>query len=191
MEDKEKKKSGIHNNEDGYILILSLIILLMLTVIGISSQSTTSIEIQIAGNDRSHKMAFYAADGGTEGGIEVLEQNIDIGGFAATDDLDPVIIDGASLSFYTNTEGTDTENTPSATNWDVQIPNLGEYTAYIKIYGNTQLSTGSALQLAAGYEGKGKGVAGGGGYVAYEVRSFSEGPANTQSRVMHRWRHLL
>jgi len=181
------------DNEDGYVLIMSLVILTMLTVIGISGLTTSTIEIQIAGNDRLHKMAFFAADGGTEGGIELLEQNIEEGGFD-NENLGSVQIfyqdaGNNSLRFYTNTDATNP--TPSSTNYDVSILGVGQNSVYLRIYGNTSLSTGSALQLASGYEGKGKGVAGGGGYVAYDVRGRSEGPSDSSSTVLHRWRHLL
>jgi hypothetical protein len=35
-----------------------------LTLIGISAMSTSDIDIQISGNDKFHKMAFFAADAG-------------------------------------------------------------------------------------------------------------------------------
>jgi hypothetical protein len=42
--------------------VASLLILLLLVVIGTSAVTTSTIEIQIAGNARTHNMAFYAAE---------------------------------------------------------------------------------------------------------------------------------
>jgi hypothetical protein len=57
-----KKRLSILNNEDGSALLISLLILGLLTLLGIFATNTTNIEIQIAGNDKVHKLAFYAAE---------------------------------------------------------------------------------------------------------------------------------
>ncbi len=53
-------------NEKGVALIIALIMLLVLTLIGLSAVSTTTHETKIAGNERVYNNAFYAADGGIE-----------------------------------------------------------------------------------------------------------------------------
>ncbi|OQY21843.1 MAG: hypothetical protein B6I37_08055 [Desulfobacteraceae bacterium 4572_35.2] len=47
------------NNEGGFVLITSLLMLVILTIIGISATNTTTVELQIAGNDRIAKQVFY------------------------------------------------------------------------------------------------------------------------------------
>jgi Tfp pilus assembly protein PilX len=54
----------IRSNEKGSTLLISILILLLLTVIGIAATNTSTIEILISGNDKFAKKAFYAADGG-------------------------------------------------------------------------------------------------------------------------------
>ena len=56
------KEKCLLKNEDGSVLVIALIILSVLTLLGISATTTTEIEIRIAGNERSHKTAFYAAE---------------------------------------------------------------------------------------------------------------------------------
>lgn len=51
-------------NEDGYALIISLIFLVLLTILGMASTSTSIFELQISSNDRSRRGAFYAAEAG-------------------------------------------------------------------------------------------------------------------------------
>jgi Tfp pilus assembly protein PilX len=58
--------------ERGSALIIALLILVLLMIIGISATTTTTTDIQIAGNERSHKITFYAADAGIEVGRAVL-----------------------------------------------------------------------------------------------------------------------
>ena len=50
------------NNEQGFVLIVSLLMLMVLMIIGIAATNTTTIELQISGNDKVSKMAFYAAE---------------------------------------------------------------------------------------------------------------------------------
>jgi hypothetical protein len=51
-------------NEDGVVLGVSLIMLGIFTVLGISSIIFTTTELQIASNEQFHKMAFYGAEAG-------------------------------------------------------------------------------------------------------------------------------
>lgn len=51
-------------NENGFALISTLLILVLLTFIGISGTSTTIFELKIAGNEREANQRFYTADSG-------------------------------------------------------------------------------------------------------------------------------
>jgi len=80
----------------GVSLIIALLILLVLTIIGISAISTTTYETNIAGNERLYNYAFYCADAGidyfygrsgfytstptTQGVIHSNSEGIDLGG---------------------------------------------------------------------------------------------------------------
>lgn len=57
-----QKVKNILKQENGFVLVTALVIMLLLIVIGISSTNTTSIGLQISGNERRHSMAFYAAE---------------------------------------------------------------------------------------------------------------------------------
>ncbi len=51
-------------NEDGFVLVATLVILVLLVVLGISTTTNTNIELKIAGNDKVSKQNFYVAEGG-------------------------------------------------------------------------------------------------------------------------------
>ncbi len=51
--------SNILRNDRGSVLITSVLILTLLVIIGISATNTTTIELQIAGNDRFSRKDFY------------------------------------------------------------------------------------------------------------------------------------
>ncbi len=57
-------------SERGIVLIVALMLLLVLTIIGINSISTTSFESIISGNERLANMAFYSAEAGIQSGPE-------------------------------------------------------------------------------------------------------------------------
>jgi len=60
-----KEKPVFLNNEKGSVLIIAVMFLMLLTVLGIFATTTSTIEVQISGNDKINKMVFYAADSGT------------------------------------------------------------------------------------------------------------------------------
>jgi len=49
-------------NEAGSVLIVSLLILVLLTIIGIAAMTTSTIELKISGNEKAYKLALYAAE---------------------------------------------------------------------------------------------------------------------------------
>ncbi len=65
-------KRSVEKDQKGVALVVALIMLLVLTLIGISSISSTFYETKISGNDRFGAAAFYAAKGGVDIGISRL-----------------------------------------------------------------------------------------------------------------------
>ena len=53
------------DNEKGSVMALTLVLLVLLTILGISVLTSSSIDTQIAGNELRHKLAFYAAESAT------------------------------------------------------------------------------------------------------------------------------
>jgi hypothetical protein len=56
------KDISLLKNEDGSVMIVALILLVLLTVLGIAAIQTSSTEVQIAANDNSYLLAFYSAE---------------------------------------------------------------------------------------------------------------------------------
>jgi hypothetical protein len=61
----------------------------------------------------------------------------------------------------------------------------------IVVFGQTSLSAGGSITMAAGYEGKGKGAAGGGSVINYQVFSQKLGLNNSLAVIRLGWRHLV
>ncbi len=216
------------NSESGFVMIASLLILLVLTALGIAVNRNTTIEWQIAMNDRLHKETFYNADAATELTSEILEQSIACLGFGQNPNgktlegaaLNNVYIDPSALGFWRKyaPHGIEfaTENDPSGTalNWwaagdvqpDIVYPVSGAFNAYeslkkdnpdwrpharITIGGNTKLTAGAAIQMAAGYEGVGKSLAMNGAVLIYDIKVTQIGERGSLSRLSIQYGHVL
>jgi len=222
------------DNEEGFVLVTGLMILLVLTLLGLSATTNTSIELQIAGNDRLHKQTLYQAEGGAIMGTEILEQNFNCTtGFARTGGNPWADLEGTIRAFERATARTLPPSAPDNDiafwqNFDIPAiydPNdplhyVGRTqeadvaynfsgvanvdpnndgdpsdappeTGYLYIAGETMMLPGGALQMAAGYEGKGKGAAGGGVAKIMDIFSQYRGALNSESIIQFGWRHLV
>ncbi len=81
------------NNQRGAILIIALIMLLLLTIIGLSSMRGTSLQESMAGNLRDSNLAFQAAEAALRQG----EGMVDGKGFDELRDI--VALDGTYTGF--------------------------------------------------------------------------------------------
>lgn len=101
--------------EDGSVLIVALIMLVLLTVMGISATTTTNLEIQIAGNDMRYKEVFFRAEAGAMENVQVLENLAGQG----TQIIDPEYIEDPVDGLWINltTELPDANDVTNSTNW--------------------------------------------------------------------------
>ena len=60
-------------SEDGSVIILALVILMLLTMIGTSATNTSTLEIQVAGNERNYKQNFFKAEAAALQGAQFIE----------------------------------------------------------------------------------------------------------------------
>ena len=94
------KKLHITKNESGFVLVTSLFVLVILTLVGISGVTNTSVELQIAGNDRQIKEMFYDAEAAAIESSGYLEEENDPDELIATRTSKPWLLD-------TESDGTD------------------------------------------------------------------------------------
>lgn len=176
-------------NESGSALIMAIMMLVLLTIIGISALNNTDLELSIAGNEKAHKMAFYFAEGGNEVSKELVEVAIEERGWADSTVVDKVTVEDGDF-FLSQIDAVANSIYPDAANRDATV-NFGTGTTGVLFDVNTALSSGGAVQMIAGYAGKGKGSASGGAWAIYDIRSQHDGPNNSQARVWSQWLHLL
>lgn len=70
-----KEERCMLKNEDGSILVVALIMLVLLTLIGISATETSRMDIQIAGNEMVYKQNFYQADAAVMQAMQTMENS--------------------------------------------------------------------------------------------------------------------
>lgn len=187
---------NVLSNERGSALILAMLVIVLLTVIGIFGAQTSSVETRIAANDRQQKVAFHQAEAGAQVGRELIEQNIENRNWTSGSNVRNVAI--VNGGFLANTSLGNTDYATDA-NKDAYFPaNSAPGTPItsqphtnLRFGSNTRLSTGSAIQMVAGYEGRGKSAAQSGAWVVYDIRSQRLDTDKSMSRVWARWVHVM
>ena len=81
-----QKITSIINNQQGSVIIMAVIVLVLLTIIGISATNTSTTEIQVSTNAVLHNVAFYTAESGIEAGRAALN-NLKIADAGSWDNL--------------------------------------------------------------------------------------------------------
>jgi Tfp pilus assembly protein PilX len=177
-------------NDNGSSLVVALVILLSVAIIGMIALQLSTSEIRIAASDRNYKESFYAADGSMELASELLEQNIEsITGDMFEEKIPEPIQIGEKKDFWTNPMSEAT--TPSEANWDFFLTGDGAITrTNVKLGGQPETTRGAAIQMAAGYEGRGKSAAQGGSHLLYRINAQSVGRNNSEAIVRIEWRHV-
>ncbi len=204
-------KQSVKTGEEGFVLVFTLLLLVVVTLLGVSSISTSVFESTMSANDALYKRAFYEADGGTSVAGVVIEENVSCpNGFSSTEGSGSALIDGNvlieknSLALWKNDPNKWTTK-DSSTNTQHTDVNRDAYFFYdasdlkgtqlprtnITAGGVTAIATGAGLQMAAGYEGRGKGMASGGAYINYDVYSQHIGNRMSESIVEIEWRHVV
>jgi len=217
-----KNMRKIPLGEQGFVLVAAMVILVVLSIMGISITQMSRVELQISGNDRRVKHSFYKADGGTEIGIELLEENFSCpvgfdtpGGFDSDDAstasyIQIVGVDLFDAKFATDLDITElakaapglpnpasSDEVPTDSYRTIRVPddptahNDTDYHTNVAIYGTTGFSTGSAIQMSAGYHGMGYSAAGGGGVKSMDVLAQYDGAARSVGKIFLEYAHLI
>lgn len=64
-------------DEQGFVLLTTLLIMVLLALLGLASTSSTIMELQIAANDREYKRNFFRAEGASMETAQLLENEQD------------------------------------------------------------------------------------------------------------------
>ncbi len=197
---------SVKTGEEGFILVFTLLLLVVVTLLGVSSIDTSVFESAMSANDALYKRAFSEADGGANVAGVIIEENVSCPtGFGATGEPNGGALIGGNVMVEKAPHLALWKNAPVVLGVKPTDANRDAYFFYdaadlngtqlprtnILVGGETVIATGSALQMAAGYEGRGKGIAGGGAHIDYHVFSQHIGSRLSESIVEIDWRHVV
>ena len=213
--DMKSRPYRVINNHRGSVINVALLILILIFLVGIGLHKISTTDIKISSNLKTEAKTFYEAEAGLEAMSELLELDVRCpGGFddtlQATDGLPDrwERIEGTfivtNLTFWENETAGDIILDPDpATNPDIVAyytdkPGQNDYPLDVdnahtsfSVGGPTRFARGSAIQMAAGYEGLGKGAASGGANIIYDIYAMRYGERTSQANHMIQWISVL
>ncbi len=190
---EDPMKQHIAANEQGFILVWALLLLVVVTLLGTASITTSIFEEKMAVNEALHKQSFYQADGGTENGLALIKHNINcISGFEDSS-LDGDIVFNGNLNFWlANNSVTEIPMAADGdANRDFYYPAGyadGEPHTNGRINGALKAVAGSSFIQLGGYEDLGKNIAAGGAYLTYDIKVERIGLRNSRTAICLRYR---
>lgn len=178
----------ILKNEQGFVLVMAMISLLVLVVVGISVMNTTSVEVEIAGNEKFHKMAFYNADSGVYMSPKIISRAIE----AAADPVEPSVtlygagtVVSAGNAFFNEIMGFAASDAAD----DLEYTLVDQQVGVDVVRFSTEILAGGGAEFAAGSAGVGAGSTGGIA-INYNITSTGSAPGNSTSTVSARYRKV-
>lgn len=181
-------------NQQGMALISALVMLVMLSLMAIGLSMDSSMNVRIAGYQRLKAMSFGFAESGLMASSDILRDNIYDAGWDNSSGVPQqypnlsgdypaggtVNILGDGVFYMSKNPGTDGEGVPviqmtGAIQAGVVVQNIA-----------TKLAVGGALQVSAGYEGRGKSQGSGGTHLLYNICSIGcEANGTATELAMH------
>ncbi len=189
--------------QQGAVLITALMFLTVLTLVGVISMQSTSMDYQMSTNAVLRDRAFHFSENGREAMGSVIDDHLFERGWTANVTLPTGLnIANANKDLY---NGNDTgESLADASSLTVDATHRldgngdGDFTdgedsnsAIIVYKTQTQWAAGAGTAMAAGYEGLGKAAAAGGVHVFFELRSRGTTVAGAQATTATEYRAIL
>ena len=178
-------------NEEGSVLLVALLIMVLLTLIGIAATTTTNIELEISGNEKTHKIAFYRADSGVYCTPKLISLCVDKSAPSTSNKTPGINYLTDNNAFYRQIMGYDKyDGGVMMDMMDISIP-MGTDSVEVDVERVGQkILAGGGAEFASGAEGIGVGSAGGVA-IFYSMDSFGRGPGNSISNVSAVYRKIL
>lgn len=151
-----------NTEEQGFILVTCLVIMVILSLIGIMATNTSRMEIKSSANDRIAKSAFYRADSGIYSAPKVIRESIDVGNAMNLPNvqlIDPY--DGeaeSSADFYAKMKGYDVPGS-GGPNSSIGFQQGAETTRVNILRSGEEPLPGESVEFLSGYSGAGKAMA--------------------------------
>lgn len=73
--DRTTGRAVLLANADGSVMVLALIVLMLLTMVGTSALDTSTLEVQVAGNERNYKRSFFKTEAAALQGAQRIQNS--------------------------------------------------------------------------------------------------------------------
>lgn len=175
--------SMLYSKNKGSVTLVALLVLVALTILGVGATITSGIEIQIAGNQKYHLIAFENADSGVYVTPKLISTCIDNNDEQTFSDVTYL---GSGGSFFRELMGFDSYDSSRDVRFvvtgydvDVDVNRLG-----------VQYITGSGIEFGSGSEGIGVGSPGGVA-ILYDMDSLGSGPSSSKANIAGIYRKVV
>lgn len=179
-------------NERGSVLIVVFLILLLASTIAIFSTNTTTLETQIASNEKAYSTVFYAAEAGIAPGVKILRDTVSnraVGSYGAGITWTADTLEGGVNNLLKEVLGS--EDSANGSGFTFQSGDSGlTTTVRIQREGATTESTGGSTEFNTGSEGIGYGSMGG-VQLIFAINSTGSDPMRSQSQVQTQYRKVI
>lgn len=157
-------------NEEGMILAMVLMLMAIIAILGVMAINTSTIDIQIFGNQKRSAESLEVAQGGVDVSIPIIENILINGASPDFSDLPEIVLDGNVDNEILGDPDVPAEGDAQLN--DVTVTMAGGATARVDIDNlYSQPLAGGSLEFAGGYEGVGASAAGGGTAILFRVKS--------------------
>ncbi|MEX2516478.1 MAG: PilX N-terminal domain-containing pilus assembly protein [Gammaproteobacteria bacterium] len=204
--------TGKSGQQNGMVLVISLILLVVLTLVAVVAMRSTNVDMQMTTNTLLKSRAFQNAESGRQLTAGVIGDHVfyrgwpsSAGGtvpassnFTLPDNY--TVVDTDEELYVENAELADliSDSRPIHLEYQVDADGDGLYVgandikAGISVLKTTTVAApGSDTVQVSGYAGLGGGAAGGGAYMFFDVRSYGGGPGNARADTGIDYRHVV
>jgi Tfp pilus assembly protein PilX len=201
MMERRKEFPDRRRGEEGIALLTVLMLTVILTVIGIASITTTSMDIRMAGGERMRDTSLNAAEACLSSGAQIIQQTLlnaaipaallgaaanpfianNAAGLGTGAGLNPLEAEIMGTS-DNNPDNADPAAFTAPANAVLTLPGFTVNMDIDRLY--VRPKAGASLAFGAGYEGTGGGAAGGGVEILYRIDCYASSPTTqTTGRV--------
>ena len=188
MMNEHSDRIRVVSDERGMALISALLLLLVVSLLAVGLSMDSSMDVRLAAYQKFKARAFGFAESGLMAGADILESNVADSGWdppspfefphLSDDYVGTLLIDpddsGVTGTFYLDKNPN--ENTTMAMTGDINADVITQNVV-------SKITSGSAMQVAAGYAGVGKGLGGGGAQVIFNIESTGTDAVNAAATV--------
>ncbi len=207
MKKTSSKSLGIVRGQKGFVLIVGLIFLVILTLIIVFAMSSSKLEFKMSKNAAENVRAFNNSESGRAVAVKAFQDYAFRGNWVDTDagtagvqpETNLTVVNttrkmtavnpaGVDLTDHSTVEDPDGNGTSDP---DMTYSINGQTTNVYVVRTGSQLLPGSDPSFAAGAEGAGSGASSGGSYGLYELRADGQAADAAESLTAADLRYFL